>query len=110
MNKEIKIIDLLNKKANREEMPNKIKYENIEWYYDIEENEYIKENEDYWLFQDYFPNNLNFMDCLNDLVEVLEDKPKIHPIFLNEECGIEMIEAICDKLNEIIEFLNKKGR
>lgn len=74
MNKEIKIIDLLNKKANREEMPNKIKYENIEWYYDIEENEYIKENEDYWLFQDYFPNNLNFMDCLNDLVEILDNK------------------------------------
>lgn len=74
MNEEIKIIDLLNKKANREEMPNKIKYENIEWYYDIEENEYIKENEDYWLFQDYFPNNLNFMDCLNDLVEILDNK------------------------------------
>ena len=74
MNKEIKIIDLLNKKANREEMPNKIKYENIEWYYDIEENEYIKENEDYWLFHDYFPNNLNFMDCLNDLVEILDNK------------------------------------
>lgn len=74
MNREIRIIDLLNKKANREEMPNKIKYENIEWYYDIEENEYIKENEDYWLFQDYFPNNLNFMDCLNDLVEILDNK------------------------------------
>ena len=30
MNREIRIIDLLNKKADREEMPNKIKYENIE--------------------------------------------------------------------------------
>ena len=77
MNREIKIIDLLNKKANREEMTNKIKYENIEWYYDIEENEYIKENEDYWLFQDYFPNNLNFMDCLNDLVEILDNKGEV---------------------------------
>ena len=74
MNKEIKIINLINKKAKREEKTNKIKYENIEWYYDIEENEYIKENEDYWLFQDYFPNNLNFMDCLNDLLEILDDK------------------------------------
>ena len=46
---------------------------------------------------------------LNDQVKILEeDKPKIHPIFLNEECGIEMIEAICDKLNEIIDYINRK--
>ena len=38
----------------------------------MRENEYTNEKEDYWLFQDYFPNNSNPLDCLNDKVEIID--------------------------------------
>ena len=37
----IKIIDLLNKIANKEQVPEKIKYENKIWEYDVYSNDYI---------------------------------------------------------------------
>lgn len=42
--------------------------------YDREENEYVRDDMDYWLFQDYIPNNLNFLDCLKDKLEIIEEK------------------------------------
>lgn len=104
--------------------PKKIKYENIIWKHNLEENEYIEDGKDYWLFQDYFPNNLNFLDCLNDKVEILEeDKPIIEKLNLENDspthfyitneygtkCGLtKHSKMIADKLNEVIEFLNRK--
>ena len=66
----MKIIDLLNKIANKEQVPEKIKYNNIEL-------EYSEENEDYFqyygqgLFEYKFSNCLNF---LNDGVEIIDDE------------------------------------
>ena len=93
MKNEITVYELLGLiKDNK--APKKIKYENIIWKYNIKENEYIKEiNENYWLFQDYFPNNLNFMDCLNDKVEIIEDKKE-------ELEELDMFDDLQDILNK----------
>lgn len=95
--------------------PKKIKYENIIWKYNLEENEYIEDRKDYRRFQDYFSNNLNFLDCLNDKVEILEeDKPIIEKLNLDREPlkGEEVPRAIDylleGRINEVIEFLNRK--
>lgn len=94
--------------------PKKIKWENMEWNYDIENNEYFtKYKKYYWLFEEYIPNNVNFMNCLNDKVEILEeDKPIIEKIndFIGATDNELMfnIREIKNKLNEIIDHINKK--
>lgn len=124
MNKIITIYELLGLVKDGK-APKKIKYEDIIWKYDLQENEYIKDG-DYWLFQDYFPNNLNFLDCLNDKVEILEeDKPMIEKIdggiitsrgaytnlndvYKDMSTSYETIDDIIIKINEIIDYINRK--
>lgn len=73
--KTIKIIDLLNKIANGEEVPKKIKYE--ENYYELKEkyNEYWEQFE--YGYKTHTGGYLNIWrkDVLNDEVEIL-DEPK----------------------------------
>ena len=97
--------------------PNRIKYDYEIWEYDIQENDYIKEKGNCLLFRDYFPNNLNFLDCLKDKIEILqEDKPIIEKIeinkykFHNDNHGklLKNQEKLENKLNEIIDYINKK--
>jgi len=73
--KTIKVIDLLNKIANEEEMSKYIKYDNTTW-------EYIKETSDYrdtgstrlYFFSDFIVYNANW---LNDEVEIIEEQQDI---------------------------------
>lgn len=125
MNKTITIYELLGLIKDGK-VPKRIKYENIIWKHNLEENEYIEDGKDYWLFQDYFPNNLNFIDCLNDKVEIIEEnKPIIeklniendsptHFYITNEygtKCGLtKHSKMIADKLNEIIDYINRKEK
>ena len=71
----IKIIDLLNKIANGEEVPKKIKVFSFiyEYSYDDEREEYsyIYENTNTRLDNDFLLTNL-----LNEEVEIIEDTPK----------------------------------
>lgn len=68
MKKTIKIIDLLNKMANGEELPKKIKYHN---------KIYIKRSDCHWyiLENGTFDDDLFVrIDCLNDEVEILDEE------------------------------------
>lgn len=120
----INVYELLGLVKDRK-APKKIKYEDIMWEYDLQENEYIaKEDGDYWLFQDYFPNNLNFLDCLKDKVEILEEnKPIIEKLNIESDspthfyirneygtkCGLtKHSKMIADKLNKVIDYINRK--
>ena len=119
MNKFITVYELLGLIKDGK-APKKIKWENMEWNYDIENNEYFtKYKKYYWLFEEYIPNNVNFMDCLNDKVEILEeDKPIIEKIEINKYNfhntnhskllkNQQMLET---KLNEIIDHINRKEK
>lgn len=86
--------------------PKFVRYDNCVWQFKEQFDDYFNGEE--YLIGDGFDNWDNAKTYLNEKLEILEDKHKIHPIFLNEECGIEMIEAICDKLNEIIDYINRK--
>ncbi len=69
MNKKIKIIDLLNKKANNEKMPKKFKYKNYIFKLD-DVNEYTIDKEKQVAFTELIQFNLN---NLNDEIEILEE-------------------------------------
>jgi len=71
--KTIKIIDLLNKIANGEEIPKKIKIGNIIWTFDKKEKTYFMNDTCVELF--YVEN---ITKKLNDEVEILEEKEMCH--------------------------------
>lgn len=109
----IKIIDLLNKIEAEEEMPSKIK--TFDTTFGIIGNNY------YAASGDFIDVNLfefiHDAEDLNSFVEIIEeDKPIIESISIIgkdmhklENLGIyNIIEDIEDKLNEVIEFLNRK--
>ena len=121
MNKEIKIIDLINKELNDEEMPLLIKYLGLEYSYAKYKNDYILlfADEETYFFRDIVSSALTFgVGTLNNKVEILngfeEDKSIIEKLNLDRESlkGKEVPRAIDylleGRINEIIEFLSRK--
>ena len=121
--KKIKIIDLLNKIANGEEVPKRIKYNNkiyIAKGNAIENFVDYCNAEDEWCFNHYVR-----YENLNDEVEILEDEKKMPEKIdqndtkfnyvysqKNEERIEEIIENITYlrlKTNEILDYLKSKG-
>lgn len=126
MNKEIKIIDLLNMIAEGKEVPSIIKYEKVSWFYDDGRDDYYREvlgqGKEY-LFQTMFDIKVVYM-FINNTVEIIEeDNNKIeklkyhnsipikedikdHEMYIREILQNENI--LLDKINEIIDRLNKE--
>ena len=102
----MKVIDLLNRIANGEEVPKKIKYHN---------RIYIKRSDCY----NYILKNGNFDDelkvivgCLNDEIEIIEEDKKIEhyyfSVFQDERLGgRQVVESLENKINEIIKVINE---
>ena len=113
----IKIIDLLNKIANNEEVPEKIMFD--EWLYIYNEREktyYDKEDRTLW--QSY-----NFK-ILTDEVEIIEEPKKIEKIksngdefysdYIDTWISKDETDAYCEflmnKINELIDAVNELKR
>ena len=116
MNKKIKIIDLLNKKANNEKMPKKFKYKN--YIFELDDvNEYTIDKEKQVAFTELIQFNLN---NLNDEIEILEDNTEeieeLDNWFVDErkeyrEFDIQAIN-LCfskhrDKINELVKTVKE---
>ena len=108
--KKIKIIDLLNMRARNEEMPRKIKHQ----YYDYSWNDFA---EDYQKGDgEMLFGNMKLVYHLNDEVEIIEEDKQIEKIDLSEVdkngfCVISIKdEMIQNKLNEVIDALNKLNK
>lgn len=108
----MKVIDLLNKIANGEEVPKKIEYRNIKFVYDKDNRLYIVEN--YNEYNDLLMELSNHKGTdLNYEVEIIEEEKKI-PEKLEDIIKDGCIEApnqftLMDKINEIIDYLKSKG-
>ena len=79
MSKTIKVIDLLNKIANGEEVPEKMLYKEKIFEFDKLEKCYITSNFDNTVMNDlgiYLDDGLK-MNSLNDTVEIIEEQEKI---------------------------------
>ena len=109
----MKVIDLLNKIANGEEVPKKIKFDNKEY-----------ENEPCYMLYEATGerSELQFKKFLNDEVEIIEEEKKIpekldviswdkciHGVTHKEkELAIE-INKTQELLNQVIDYLKSKG-
>lgn len=97
----MKIIDLLNKIAKGEEVPNKIKVFNTNFNFDGRTNTYINEDG-----EDLFSDMYNWLNALNIKVEIVEEK-EIEKI---KELPIKLFhnkqKIIANKLNELIDVIN----
>ena len=121
----MKIIDLLNKIANGEEVPKKIKIKNnvYEWYRRCENTfnyrlSYDGKLVDSYLSDDWF---IDSKDMLNDEVEILEEEKEIPEKLiptslkgidnLDEKIEIAHIDTISviETVNQLIDYLKSKG-
>ena len=113
MNK-LRVIDVLNKIANGEEVPKEIKYNNMAYYW-------CNQCKIYERLEDSSKDLYNDLDNLNDEVEIIEEDKKIEPIEWNiddDNCQIYFNGAmnyvsraeleLALKINEIIEELNRR--
>ncbi len=97
----MKIIDLLNKIANGEDVPSPIYHNNL--YYDFEDGDYFNQKTRNWLFNDSDINTI-----LNEEVEIIEEDKKIEK-FTEYEIKRDMVTPlnIIYKINEIIDYLEE---
>ena len=98
MSNTIKVIDLLNKMANGEELPEEIKYDNTIWQYNKAKNDY---------YQDIGSTKLYFFaelvvynkDGLNDTVEIIEEQEEIDIQDINNR--LKRLENMVDRFEYI---------
>ena len=111
----MKVIDLLNKIANGEEVPKKIKIDN-RFYYEYDKDIDYKSKDGTYLFDSYIQIN---KEDMNMEVEILEEEKKIPEKLeilqfsdLIDMPNDEIMQVIKDqrfKINEIIDYLKSKG-
>ena len=110
----MKIIDILNKRANGEKIPN-FKYDNMTFIFD-EKHGYIDDNEGDSLLQSICTDFSN----INAEVEIIEEEKKIPeklPTWFSVENQYQdsidymnyNFETLYEKINEIIDYLESKG-
>lgn len=111
----MKIIDLLNKIANNEEMPKKIKYANkiFEWYeWNNEICDYVYSGSEGLLNSGEY----DLFAMLNKEVEIIEEDKEIEEINVwyefdgknNDEIIYHMCTELKDKINKLIKIYNEQ--
>lgn len=112
----MKVIDLLNKIANGEEVPKKIKYEEKEWVYakNVQDYIYEKDIEIKYLIQEILNGYIATKKLLFYEVEIIEEvEDKLMPKHLTNDFiqGLDKymtkqdIKHIAHKVNEVINYL-----
>lgn len=100
----MKVIDLLNKIANNEEVPKKIKTRNNIYEYEESENDYLHDK-----YKLHFINNeLIYAKRLNDEIEIIEEKPKKIEELDFVRIDDYTISGLVKSLNELIIEYNEK--
>lgn len=98
----IKIIDLLNKIANKEEMPEKIKFNAVIWKYKKETQDYYSVITNEPLLNDYSSLGIWIMKHLNAEVEIIEeDKPIEELEIIENEIDKQVSLKVGEHLNTI---------
>ena len=110
--KKIKIIDLLNKVANGEEVPKRIKYENETRIYNENDRDYEhigdRANTELYLFYGVLNSRTGELlkKRLNDEVEIIEEDIKENPTFEEYMKNPEKYwNNLLEKLDEIKQYL-----
>ena len=113
MNKEMTIIEIINKIANNEDIPKRIKYKDKIYIYNEPNQDYLEYNKDDFDFLGYAFCNWRTRDFINDKVEILEEDKDIELLNLDTDKlkGKEVIRAIDylleGRINELVKEVNK---
>lgn len=124
----IKVIDIMNKIHNEETLPKKIMYDFKTYFYDEACQDYTDYDRTYGLFSDLLDKQYGIFSCLNDEVEIIdeiEEEKKIPEKLKIEDDGntitlygekenewtiLDNVDVIvCNKINDIINYLKSKG-
>ena len=128
----MKIIDLLNKIANGEEVPKKIRINGYIYEYQGDDYLFIDKNNDnheYWLFSEGYTDKFQWLDnFIRTKIEIIEEEKKIpEKLDIRQEKNIKNNwkwkvygkehsynistpqKIIADKVNEICDYLKSKG-
>lgn len=106
MNKKIKMIELVNRIESGEEIPEKIKYNEMEFKYDKSSGKYTRKNSSIitWFCIERFTN-----DFLNKTVEILEDNSEeieeLTYFCIGNAKSTDQTKMI-DKINELVRIVN----
>ena len=96
----MKVIDLINMHARNEEMPKQIKVGDC--------NEVLTyDGYNYTLDGTPLDGFLDFFECLNKEVEIIEEDDEIEKISYTDHVGTDLLETVCNKLNEVIDAVNE---
>lgn len=122
MNKKITMLEIINKIANNEDIPKRIKYKDKIYIYSETDQDYLEcDKDDFDLLGCAF-YNLRTKDFINDKVEILEEDKDIEEIkiendnpthfYIRDEkgtkCGMtKHSKMIAEKVNEVIREVNK---
>ena len=119
----MKVIDLLNKIANGEEVPKKIHYQTEDFIFDNSEKVYRTEFQQYYdgdckeyRYLTYYLDDYNFFEILNDKVEIIEEPKEVklpdrlESFTWNKQEGISNKSTIefFNTINQIIDYLKNK--
>lgn len=119
----MKIIDLLNKIANGEEVPKKIKYDNVIYVYVRMWEQYVNEETEKPLLKEISAYNYS---GLNNEVEILDDEDEERGLpekikiteksitvkgttFFRDK-DIEIFQKLSMQINEIIDYLKNQSK
>ena len=113
----MKIIDLLNKIANGEEVPKKIKFMGNEFIWRQDLARYVLVGcEDGIIAGHTLTDMRNIFACLHDKVEIIEEEKKIPEkldLILDEHFTNDELQAYIyetqEKVNQVIDYLKSKG-
>ena len=106
----MKIIDLLNKIANNEEVPNKIKLKNFEEIYTLREDctgyKWYGEEKTNNDFGETIHENLEYI--LKQDIEIIEEPKKIEHCLKSDRfpCDKDEVEYFRTKIDELIDEIN----
>ena len=111
----MKIIDILNKINNNEEVPEKIKFDDTVFEYDKEQKEYNHRKDDgFYETLLYRVMTTHFIDVLLEAeVEVIEENKEIEEIDTTKifeftmDSVFEWNNEMEDKINELVRAVNK---
>ena len=112
----MKVIDILNKIANGEEAPKKIKLNEIIFEYQGDDYLFIdKDNTNYWLFSEPYSDKFEYLEnFLRAEIEIIEEDKKIEKLdlILDEHFSNDELQAYIKetqkKVNEIIDKINEE--
>ena len=109
MNKKIKVIELLNKISNGEEMPKEIKFDNEVFVYIDKWEQYVTKEEEIPLLRRICDYNYS---GLNEEVEILEDNTEEidelkYDVVDENGKGWYKLDTIADKVTELIKAVNQ---